>query len=112
MDDLGRIAGHEAGHAVAAIVCGLKIDRATIDPATAGPGNAGCIWSTPNHYDCSPLEAFSDVPLHEIAGGEFSFFTQVFCYARTIEMQAASALIPPAGGLWPGSILSLKRASA
>jgi hypothetical protein len=90
---LERIAAHEGGHAIARLACGLSLVGITIDrevarSKTASENTAGCVWGLPDNYACNPLEAFSDVPLHELAGEEFSFATCVFCYARTISFLA------------------------
>jgi hypothetical protein len=96
-DKLRRIAGHEAGHVVADHACGLSIDLATIDPVVARAGRAGCVFGTPDNYDCRPLQEFSAFPLRElmpepliIDGHTISAATCVHCYARTIACLAGT----------------------
>jgi hypothetical protein len=96
MDELRRISGHESGHVIAAVTCGLQIDGATIDRAAAGFGRSGCIWLTRNSYACKPLEAFSDISLHElmqpplakIEGQALSKGTCILLYAKIINLMA------------------------
>ena len=83
-------ARHEAGHVVAAHVCGLPIDFATVK---AGPGYAGRVMLTPDNIDCRQLHEFSsDITLHELTkpprtileGQPLSAGTCVLLYARMI----------------------------
>jgi hypothetical protein len=63
---LKETARHEAAHVVAHHACGHPVDRATIDPEIAGPGNAGAVWSPNLNIDSKPLHEFSDITLHEL----------------------------------------------
>lgn len=54
LDQLQRVATHEAGHVVAGRASRLPVDGVTIDPAIAGPGLAGRAWG-PNSRDCKLL---------------------------------------------------------
>jgi hypothetical protein len=99
MDRLKRTAGHEAGHVIAAVACGLKIDGATIDPEKAGPGKAGCVWNhLGNPDEVRPLKEFSDAPLFELVPPCADDFTadeitaaaklRITLYAQTIQALA------------------------
>jgi hypothetical protein len=89
-------ARHEAAHIAAHYACGHPVERVTIDPAIAGPGAAGAVWSPHESLDSKKLHEFSDVGLHEltkppranIEGRPLSDATCVLLYGRLIAMLA------------------------
>jgi hypothetical protein len=96
MDRLKGTARHEAAHVVAHHACGHPVERATIDPAIAGPGNAGAVWSPHESLDSKQLHEFSDITLHELTkpprakleSQPLSAATCVLIYGRLIAVLA------------------------